>query len=143
MSKKQIFESLVQICKDYGLKVYFRHLRPDTSGQYDWENKIITVDYKLKNTKRWLCVLAHELGHHMDFISGRFDKFFLSSRMRYTPQNMRMAILAEQSASRFAKKFLEKRGIKNVYLEELDPAQMPYLINYWKKNYFIQKTINK
>lgn len=143
MSKKQVFDLLLQICKENGLKVYFRHLRSDTAGQYDWEAKTIVIDFKLKGTKRGLCVFAHELGHHMDFKNGRFKKFFYSDRMKYTPQNMRMAMLAEQSASRFSKNFLEKHGIQNVYLEELDPTQLPWLIAFWKKNYFYQKTINK
>lgn len=139
MTKKQIFELLLEYGKKKGLKIKFCKLAGDTYGEYYYETSSICVNKDAKNKKEALTVLAHEIGHHIDYKQGRFNHFFLSDRLEDTPRNHRMVLLAEQSASRWGLKFLQKYGLKNIYYAELDKRQYPWLRRFWLKHYFKKK----
>lgn len=134
MTYYQIYEHLLKEARKK-IKIYHRPVRSDLDGFFEANLEYIVINTSLKNTKRGVHVLAHELAHFNDKKSNKFKLFFRLNREKYTKKKMSEVIKAERSAGRGAKKMCAKYG-KLYSPEELNPKILPNLIKFWRKFYF-------
>lgn len=107
---------------------------------------LIRVPKKCKNTKYGCYLLAHELGHAVDFLHGRFKKWFKDGFKKnewVPPAYIRKM---EMSAEKFARRILESRKISTKNIYQFNPLTFDmWMIPYWtfKYNGFSVKSIDK
>jgi len=128
----KLYQDLIDIIEMLGGKV--KHLNLKKAGYFDYSKKEIIVAHKHKN-KLWGCfLLAHELGHLVDFSNGKFKNWFsdklinIKGKKWISPAAIRKF---EGSANDFAKEVLESRKMSYKNIEELGRGFEEYLIPYW------------
>lgn len=91
----------------------FRHISSqEADGEIRPRLKRVHVRKEHKNTVYGCYVLAHEIGHMYDFVSGRYRGFFNpGSLYKKSKEFARQAKLAERSAWKFGKRVLENHGL--------------------------------
>jgi hypothetical protein len=110
----KIYKELLEFANFLHLKVHHKY-RIQQLGELDLFNNQITVAKQNKNTLLGCFILAHELGHYADFLSGRYSKFFLTDAnkgLANTAQNRKLIENAEWSAIKFACKILKLKGFE-------------------------------
>ena len=126
----KLYQDLIDVIQMLGGKV--KHLNLKKSGYFQYSNKQIGMPHKDRNTLRGCYLLAHELGHFIDFENGKFKKWFSHKLMKrrkwISPSLIRKF---EGSANDFAKEVFKNRNISFETIEELGRGFEEYLIPYW------------
>lgn len=113
-----LYQELIDSVREMRWK--FRHV---SSQEYDGEIrqnlKRVNIRKEHKNTVYGCYVLAHEVGHMYDFLSGKYRGFFKPNLPFYKDSEKEkkefahQARLAERSAWKFGKKILDNHGLTN------------------------------
>lgn len=135
MDYNRIYKNLLSYCEENGIIVKELALGSQWMGEYDCDTNIIRINKNITSPKEKCKVLAHEIGHYLDYTYKTYPNFFRPLG-RYTHKKMRLVIRAEQSASLHAIDILGFYG-KSVDFEEFDYYLMAFcLAPTWRKIYF-------
>jgi hypothetical protein len=100
-------------------------------------NGSIYVSREGRNTRYGCFVLAHELGHCLDFLNGKFPKWFRGEfvkKNKWIPPSYVRRL--EGSANNFAKTVFKKYGLSTRGIYELnDVCFEQFLLPYWTLKY--------
>ena len=118
----KIYKELLGVANFLHLKVHHKP-RQTQLGELDLHKHQITLAKQNKNTLLGCFILAHEIGHYTDFISGKFRRFFLAPAhqgLTDNPKNRKLIENAEWSAIKFARNLLRSQGFRISNREWLD-----------------------
>lgn len=107
----RFYQDLVESIKELGFTVrHYPKMPRCLAGECRLSKKEIAMHRVYKNTLMGCFILGHEAGHMVDFLDGRFRKFF------YAPgghcNNEKLIHDVEWSATKFARKLLLERNIR-------------------------------
>ncbi len=136
MTYKQIYQELLNYCKENNIIVRSIRMSLQYYGEYDYEENRININNRIRSFKVKCTTLAHEIAHALDYKYGNYSRFF-KDLGRYTHKKMLLVAQAECSASYHAREMLKYYGKKNIYFEELDRRVVKsFLIPVWRQIYF-------
>lgn len=134
----RVYQTLLDVCKKGGIKV--KHFEwKGTPCEYDscvdQLDMKIHIDIELVGTRAGCYILAHEIGHIIDFRKGRYRKFYFAqaNSLPDTSKNRTLIAKAEWSANLFAQDLLKEAGLS---VKPLKFAQPEYFIERRLPEYF-------
>jgi hypothetical protein len=135
------YKDLIKFANFLGLSVHHEP-RKYILGSLDLYNRKITISSAVKATLEGCFILAHEIGHYIDFITGKYRGFFYITKRTLLEDNKRNRKLiedAEWSAITFAKSCLRQKRVPFRKLEYTQRAFFKANLPDWQRRYFRSK----
>jgi len=129
------YQDLLSVARLLGLRVVHTNSKT-SSGNFCNIQWRIATPLKEKNKLYGIYVLAHELGHAIDCLNGKFPKWF-SRKFRYDEWIPTSYIRRlEKSAENFAQRFMKSRGFSIKSIPSFTTICFEeYLMPYWTMVY--------
>ncbi|MEO6582964.1 MAG: hypothetical protein ABIO05_01495 [Ferruginibacter sp.] len=122
------YQDLIEVVKDEGWKV--QHIKNKSiTAEFRPDNQTIVIFHKHKNTLFGCAVLGHEIGHLVDFIDGKYKKFFFTDNGQITDKRLIQRV--EWSATRFSAKLLKERGFDTSKIHYLSKEYFESMLPDW------------
>ena len=138
----RVYLTLLEVCKKAGITV--KHFKWGKDMEYDslvdQLDMEIHIDVDLAGTRAGCYILAHEIGHIIDFRKGRYHKFYFAQAhsLPDTSKNRTLIAKAEWSANLFAQDLLKEAGLSVRPLKFAEPEyfiqkRLPEYFNFYLK----------
>lgn len=110
-------------------------------GWFNAETKEIAINDSIKGTVIGCYTLWHEYRHALQ-LKERLCPLFMRGYPKFKQEYLDEVIKVEQDCAKFSQKMLKGIGIK-YSPPELNPKELPDMIEFWKKEYFPIKNKKK
>ncbi len=127
------YSNILKRCNNLGIKVHHTTSKKYCGRSFSSQN-LIRMANKYKNTLYGCYVLAHELGHQIDYRLGRMVRFFDNT----LPRNEQIEEIrkVEWSATKFGEKIIKSHAlsvkrIKDIDKQYFEESLMPLWIKFY------------
>ncbi len=122
------FDDLTKCINEVGWKVRLAKIKK-LAGQCRMSTKTITVSPEYKNTLVGCYILGHEAGHMVDYMDGKYPKFYRSKDGKCNDKKLIEKV--EWSATSFSKQLMEARGFSLENIPQTKRSWLKKELNFW------------